>query len=134
MRLFNWVVRRINMSSACAEGVSVAGAVNLLDIFGFEHFEHNSFEQFCINYCNEKLQQKFTQDVFATVQQEYEAEGVPWQHVDFPDNGDVLRLVESRMGILALLNEECLRPKGSDSSFCAKLHTMHADNPRVQTP
>ena len=68
--------------------MSVAEAVNLLDIFGFEHFEHNSFEQFCINYCNEKLQQKFTQDVFATVQQEYEAEGVPWQHVDFPDNGE----------------------------------------------
>jgi myosin-5 len=132
-RTFDWLVGRINASSAAPGGAAqVAGNVNLLDIFGFEHFEHNTFEQFCINYANEKLQQKFTQDVFASVQSEYEEEGVPWQRIEFPDNGDVLRLVEGRMGLLALLNEECLRgAQGSDASFVAKLHAMHAENPCV---
>lgn len=59
------------------------------DIFGFETFEHNSFEQFCINYANEKLQQKFTQDVFKNVQVEYQEEGIPWSHIDFQDNAKV---------------------------------------------
>ena len=71
MRLFNWIVQRINLSSACAEGVRVAGAVNLLDIFGFEIFLVNSFEQLCINFCNEKLQLFFNQHVFEKEKEAY---------------------------------------------------------------
>ncbi|CAM9964593.1 unnamed protein product [Scytosiphon promiscuus] len=92
-------------------------------------FKVNRFEQLCINYANEKLQQKFTLDVFKNVQAEYEEEGIPWSHVDFSDNAEVLGLVESRMGVIAVLNEECVRPRGGDLSFVSKLATLHADHP-----
>ncbi|RHY33125.1 hypothetical protein DYB32_001959, partial [Aphanomyces invadans] len=77
----------------------------ILDIFGFEIFETNSFEQLCINYANEKLQQKFTQDVFKSIQVEYEEEGIPWTKIEYADNMNVLELIEGRFGLLALLNE-----------------------------
>ncbi|KAG5178428.1 P-loop containing nucleoside triphosphate hydrolase protein [Tribonema minus] len=70
------------------------GSIALLDIFGFESFKVNRFEQLCINYANEKLQQKFTQDIFKTVQAEYEDEGIPWSHVDFADNADLRSIHE----------------------------------------
>ncbi|CAM9345683.1 unnamed protein product [Pylaiella littoralis] len=139
--LFEWLVQRINRSTASSAGsdgadkrrhageaLAPGGTVALLDIFGFESFKVNRFEQLCINYANEKLQQKFTQDVFKNVQVEYEEEGIPWSHVDFSDNAEVLGLVESRMGIIAVLNEECVRPRGGDLSFVSKLATLHADH------
>lgn len=91
------------------------------DIFGFETFEHNSFEQFCINYANEKLQQKFTQDVFKNVQVEYQEEGIPWSHIDFQDNAKVLGMIEEhRKGLLSLLDEECMLPRGGDEAYASK--------------
>lgn len=91
------------------------------DIFGFETFVHNSFEQFCINYANEKLQQKFTQDVFKNVQVEYQEEGIPWSHIDFQDNAKVLGMIEEhRKGLLSLLDEECMLPKGTDEAYASK--------------
>ncbi|CAM9893048.1 unnamed protein product [Ascophyllum nodosum] len=134
--VFEWLVGRINRSTAANPSqqsgkrsqAGDGGTVSLLDIFGFESFRVNRFEQLCINYANEKLQQKFTLDVFKTVQVEYEEEGIPWNHVDFSDNAEVLGLVESRMGIIAVLNEECVRPRGSDVSFVSKLSTLHADH------
>ncbi|CAM9542277.1 unnamed protein product, partial [Choristocarpus tenellus] len=144
--LFDWLVRRINSSTAAPPaaldppggrgsgwtavsggvggsdgGLGRGGTIALLDIFGFESFGVNRFEQLCINYANEKLQQKFTQDVFKTVQVEYEEEGIPWSHVDFSDNAEVLGLIESRMGMISVLNEECLRPRGNDQSFVGKV-------------
>lgn len=143
-KTFLWLVRTVN-DATCAEknyqrststktrtksasAPSSYGIIGLLDIFGFETFEVNRFEQLCINYCNEKLQQKFTQDIFRSVQVEYENEGIELEEITYDDNTDVLDLVEGRMGLLAFLNEECVRPKGSDKTFVYKVHAMNKDN------
>lgn len=129
-RLFSWLIRRVNSSISC-EDRYLAGHIDLLDIFGFERFESNSFEQFCINFANEKLQQKFTSDVFKTVQQEYTSEGIEWSYISFQDNQDILDLFEGRMGLISLLNEECIRPKGSDASYASKVITAYDEHPRL---
>ena len=131
-KLFDWLVSHINANISCNEGV--VGHIGILDIFGFESFVVNSFEQLCINFANEKLQQKFTQDVFKTVQVEYEEEGIDWGHIAFVDNQEVLSLIEGQMGLLALLNEECVRPKGSDEGYASKVVTMHGDNANFEKP
>ncbi|ETK96362.1 hypothetical protein, variant 1 [Phytophthora nicotianae CJ01A1] len=127
--VFDWLVEMINTS--LENDKKMRHHVGILDIFGFEHFKHNSFEQFCINYANEKLQQKFTQDVFKTVQIEYEAEGIMWSHIDFADNQDVISVIEDRLGIISLLNDEVMRPKGNDESLVSKLSTIHKDEQDV---
>ncbi|CAI5731424.1 unnamed protein product [Peronospora destructor] len=123
--VFDWLVETINTS--LENDKKMRHHVGILDIFGFEHFKHNSFEQFCINYANEKIQQKFTQDVFKTVQIEYEAEGIAWSHINFADNHDVISVIEDRLGIISLLNDEVMRPKGNDESLVSKLSTIHKD-------
>lgn len=131
---FLWLVRAIN-DATCAENnydgdkKSGYGVIGLLDIFGFESFETNRFEQLCINYANEKLQQKFTQDIFRSVQAEYEFEGIELGEITYDDNTDVLDLVEGRMGLLAFLNEECVRPGGNDKGFVSKVQGMNKNNP-----
>jgi myosin-5 len=136
--IFHWLVRKINEATT-AKSTSLEtehsqteksqlGVIGLLDIFGFESFQVNRFEQLCINYTNEKLQQKYIHDVFQSVIQEYEFEGLPlFQNVDVSNNSEILTLIEGRMGILDVLNEECLRPKGSNESFVSKLRTMNSD-------
>ncbi|RLN72077.1 hypothetical protein BBJ28_00019757 [Nothophytophthora sp. Chile5] len=131
--MFSWLIHRVNLSTS-ATHAAVAHKICILDIFGFEIFEKNSFEQLCINYANEKLQQKFTQDVFKSIQQEYEEEGIPWTRIEFADNANVLALLEGRFGVLALLNEECMRPKGSDAAFANKLKAHYNDNDRFECP
>ncbi|KAL4118017.1 hypothetical protein PRIC2_010345 [Phytophthora ramorum] len=131
--MFSWLIHRVNMSTS-ASHADVAHKICILDIFGFEIFEKNSFEQLCINYANEKLQQKFTQDVFKSIQQEYEDEGIPWTRIEFADNVNVLSLLEGRFGVLSLLNEECMRPKGSDAAFANKLKAHYSDNDRFECP
>jgi len=96
--------------------------IGVLDIYGFEHFQKNSFEQFCINYANEKLQQEFNQHVFKLEQDEYVAEKIEWSFIDFNDNQPCIDMIESRFGILALLDEECRLPSGSDKSLISKLY------------
>lgn len=99
--------------------------IAVLDIFGFEEFEVNLFEQFCINYANEKLQFQFIQDILLTEQQAHIQEGIPWHAIDYQDNSLCLELVELRPnGIFCLLDEECLVPKGSDPSFARKLYAQ----------
>lgn len=132
-RLFDWLVAQINTAIG-AKGSRVSNFIGLLDIFGFEHFEHNSFEQLCINYANEKLQQKFVQDILKTVQAEYEEEGISWNHITFADNQDVLDLIEGRLGVLSLLNEESLLATGSDASFAHKLASVSIENDLIDTP
>ena len=124
-KVFLWLVREIN-GATCAEDnydgdrKSDFGTIGLLDIFGFESFPVNGFEQLCINYANEKLQQKFTKDIFQAVQEEYKFEGIALKDIKYDDNTDVLDLIEGRGGLLSMLNEECVRPKGSDREFVFK--------------
>ncbi|KAF1785327.1 P-loop containing nucleoside triphosphate hydrolase [Phytophthora cactorum] len=118
--IFDWLVAGINASLGAAARLT-AKTIGVLDIFGFESFEHNSFEQLCINYANEKLQQKFTQDVFKAVQEEYEREQITWAHIAYADNSETLALIEGRMGVLVLLNEEIVRPRGNEEGFVSKL-------------
>ncbi|ETP34617.1 hypothetical protein F442_17095 [Phytophthora nicotianae P10297] len=135
-RVFGYLVRRVNHSISNTADRSASTPsylhIDLLDIFGFESFKHNSFEQFCINFANEKLQQKFTLDVFKTVQEEYQQEGVAWEFVKYRDNQDMLDLLENSMGVMALLNEECVRPMGSDLSFVSKLVSLRESHPRLE--
>lgn len=133
-KIFLWLVREINKAT-CAEDnykdgtMTEFGIIGLLDIFGFESFVVNRFEQLCINYANEKLQQKFTEDVFRAVQAEYEAEGIELAEITYDDNTDVLDLIEGRTGLLALLNEECVRPKGNDQQFVQKALQQNKGSP-----
>jgi len=124
-RAFLWLVRAINDATAAEVNyksgtMTSFGIIGLLDIFGFESFVRNRYEQLCINYCNEKLQAKFTEDIFRSVQEEYEKEGIPLDEITYDDNSDVLTLIESKTGLLAMLNEECVRPKGSEQAFVSK--------------
>ncbi|KAK3064232.1 Myosin type-2 heavy chain 1, partial [Teratosphaeriaceae sp. CCFEE 6253] len=100
----------------------VKSFIGVLDIYGFEHFAKNSFEQFCINYANEKLQQEFNQHVFKLEQEEYMREEIQWEFIDFSDNQPCIDLIEGKLGVLALLDEESRLPMGSDESFVTKLH------------
>ena len=84
-----------------------AASVGVLDIYGFESFKQNDFEQFCINLANEKLQQHFNHHVFKQEQAEYEREKIDWSYIEFVDNQDVLDLIENKMGIIELLDEQC---------------------------
>ncbi|KAM8802063.1 unconventional myosin-Ia isoform 1-T1 [Rhynchonycteris naso] len=124
-RLFNWIVKRINESIKVGTGEKKK-VMGVLDIYGFEILEENSFEQFVINYCNEKLQQVFIEITLKEEQEEYEREGIPWEKVDYFDNGIICNLIEhNQRGILAMLDEECLRPGVvSDSTFLAKLNQL----------
>ena len=129
--LFSYLVRRINDSIAyrgtgSAEGTTMnrpAASIGVLDIFGFESFQRNSFEQLCINYCNEALQQQFNAFVLKNEQAEYEREGIEWSFIEFPENHDVLELIESRgNGILSILDDQCRAPGPSDKAFALDVY------------
>ena len=121
--LFDWLVETMNAFLAPEEVLEqVNSFIGVLDIYGFEHFAKNSFEQFCINYANEKLQQEFNQHVFKLEQEEYLREQIDWKFIDFSDNQPCIDLIEGKLGVLALLDEESRLPMGSDESFVTKLH------------
>ncbi len=121
--MFDWLVESINRGLATQEVLSrVDSFIGVLDIYGFEHFAKNSFEQFCINYANEKLQQEFNAHVFKLEQEEYLREQIDWTFIDFSDNQPCIDLIEGKMGILSLLDEESRLPMGSDEQFVTKLH------------
>ena len=136
-KLFLWLVDGINEATKAENNYKRAdgrdpgefGIIGLLDIFGFESFVINRFEQLCINYANEKLQQKFTEDIFRSVQEEYESEGIELAEITYDDNTDVLDLIEGRTGLCAMLNEECVRPKGSDEAFVQKALSANKKSP-----
>ncbi|CAI5757143.1 unnamed protein product [Candida verbasci] len=121
--LFDWLVDYVN-SDLCPDEVAakVKSFIGVLDIYGFEHFDKNSFEQFCINYANEKLQQEFNQHVFKLEQEEYIKEQIEWSFIDFADNQPCIDLIENRLGILALLDEESRLPSGNDVSWIEKMY------------
>lgn len=129
-RMFKWLVHRINRSldRTKRQGASFIG---ILDIAGFEIFELNSFEQLCINYTNEKLQQLFNHTMFVLEQEEYQKEGIEWKFIDFGlDLQPTIDLIEKPMGILALLDEECWFPKATDKTFVDKLVSAHNMHPK----
>eukprot|EP01135_Chromosphaera_perkinsii_P006289 Nk52_evm18s485 gene=Nk52_evmTU18s485 len=120
-KLFDFLVYRIN-GAIDRDSSESAKFVGILDIYGFETFEKNSFEQFCINYANEHLQQEFNEHVFKLEQEEYLKEGIDWNLIDYMDNQPCLDLIQGKMGVLALLDEESRLPKGSDEAFNNKLY------------
>ncbi|KAG7473300.1 hypothetical protein MATL_G00094270 [Megalops atlanticus] len=122
-KLFSWIVDNVN--KALHSTIKQHSFIGVLDIYGFETFEINSFEQFCINYANEKLQQQFNMHVFKLEQEEYMKEQIPWTLIDFYDNQPCINLIEAKMGVLDLLDEECRMPKGSDDSWAQKLYNTH---------
>ncbi|XP_062891372.1 myosin-10-like isoform X2 [Mobula hypostoma] len=134
-RLFRWLVHRINraLDRTKRQGASFIG---ILDIAGFEIFQLNSFEQLCINYTNEKLQQLFNHTMFVLEQEEYQREGIDWAFVDFGlDLQPCIDLIErpaNAPGILALLDEECWFPKATDRSFVDKLIQEQGAHPNFQ--
>ncbi|XP_022892536.1 myosin-11-like isoform X1 [Olea europaea var. sylvestris] len=132
-RLFNWLVDKINNS--IGQDSKSKSIIGVLDIYGFESFKHNSFEQFCINFTNEKLQQHFNQHVFKMEQEEYTKEAIDWSYIEFVDNQDVLDLIEKKPGgIIALLDEACMFPKSTHETFSNKLYQTFKNHKRFVKP
>ncbi|KAG0796237.1 hypothetical protein G6F16_002279 [Rhizopus arrhizus] len=125
--LFEWLVKVVNDSLSCQEEGKARTFIGVLDIYGFEHFKKNSFEQFCINYANEKLQQQFNQHVFKLEQEEYIKEKIEWKFIEFSDNQKCIEVIEAKLGILSLLDEESRMPSGTDQGFCNKLFSNFSD-------
>ncbi|OAF65709.1 Class I unconventional myosin, partial [Intoshia linei] len=127
-RLFSWIVQKINVTVDVKFNKKFT-SIGLLDIFGFENFTHNSFEQLCINYANESLQQFFIHHMFKMEQQEYVSEGIEWEHIQFCDNQPTLNLLACKpMNIIALIAEESNFPRGTDLTMLNKLHCTHSNN------
>ncbi|KAF1560846.1 Myosin-7, partial [Eudyptes schlegeli] len=123
-KMFNWMVTRINNSLETKQPRQYF--IGVLDIAGFEIFDFNSFEQLCINFTNEKLQQFFNHHMFVLEQEEYKKEGIEWEFIDFGmDLQACIDLIEKPMGIMSILEEECMFPKATDMTFKAKLFDNH---------
>uniref|UniRef100_A0A8D0HPL8 Myosin heavy chain n=1 Tax=Sphenodon punctatus TaxID=8508 RepID=A0A8D0HPL8_SPHPU len=123
-RMFKWLVTRINKTLDTK--LPRQFFIGVLDIAGFEIFDYNSFEQLCINFTNEKLQQFFNHHMFVLEQEEYKKEGIEWVFIDFGlDLQACIDLIEKPMGILSILEEECMFPKATDMTFKAKLYDNH---------
>ncbi|XP_042301847.1 unconventional myosin-Ib isoform X5 [Sceloporus undulatus] len=133
-RLFSWLVTRINESIKAQSKVRKK-VMGVLDIYGFEIFEENSFEQFIINYCNEKLQQIFIELTLKEEQEEYIREGIEWTHIEYFNNAIICDLIENNQnGILAMLDEECLRPGAvTDETFLEKLNQVCATHQHFES-
>uniref|UniRef100_A0A8C4JHK7 Myosin IH n=1 Tax=Dromaius novaehollandiae TaxID=8790 RepID=A0A8C4JHK7_DRONO len=133
-RTFTWLVNKINGSLANKDSTRKT-VIGLLDIYGFEVLDTNSFEQFCINYCNEKLQQLLIEMTLKAEQEEYELEGIEWEPIPYFNNKIICDLVEQKYkGIISILDEECLRPgEATDLSFLEKLEEKVGDHAHFVT-
>eukprot|EP01097_Dermamoeba_algensis_P004868 TRINITY_DN3126_c0_g1_i1.p1 TRINITY_DN3126_c0_g1~~TRINITY_DN3126_c0_g1_i1.p1 ORF type:complete len:1106 (+),score=401.98 TRINITY_DN3126_c0_g1_i1:454-3318(+) len=130
-RLFLWIVRKINSTLSQEKAPRFIG---VLDIAGFEIFKHNSFEQLCINYTNERLQQFFNNHMFKLEQEEYMRENINWTFIDFGiDSQETIDLIEKKpTGLISLLEDECVFPKGTDETYLTKVSATHAKNPKYK--
>ncbi|CAF3852950.1 unnamed protein product, partial [Rotaria sp. Silwood1] len=123
-RMFCWLVERVNVTLDVKAKRQYF--IGVLDIAGFEIFDYNGFEQLCINYTNERLQQFFNHHMFVLEQEEYKKEGIQWEFIDFGmDLQACIDLIEKPMGILSILEEECIVPKATDKTFVEKLYNNH---------
>ena len=126
VRLFDWLVSRVNAFAGGQAETMDTRCIGLLDIFGFERFDSNGFEQLCINYTNEKLQQFFLQQVFKAEEEIHRREGVHWRPIEFQDNQGCIDLIEKNPhGILRILDTQCKMPGGSDATFCEAVNSAH---------
>ncbi|XP_077717373.1 unconventional myosin-VIIb isoform X4 [Canis aureus] len=136
--LFLWIVKKINtaiFTPPAQDPKNVRRAIGLLDIFGFENFQNNSFEQLCINFANEHLQQFFVQHVFTMEQEEYLSENIAWDYIHYNDNRPTLDLLALKpMSIISLLDEESHFPQGTDTTMLQKLNSVHANNKAYLQP
>ncbi|XP_015589004.1 myosin-VIIa [Cephus cinctus] len=133
-RLFIMIVDKIN-DTIFKPKAYTKNSIGVLDIFGFENFDSNSFEQLCINYANEHLQQFFVQYIFKMEQEDYNKEGISWKHIEFVDNQSILDLIGTKsVNIMALIDEESKFPKGTDVTMLAKVHQMHGKNRNYVKP
>ena len=133
-QLFQWIVRRINRTTSPAK-VDDAPWIGILDVFGFESFDVNSFEQFCINLTNEKLQNFFNRYILQSEQDEYLREAILWHPVEVQDNSDTLELLEGRpSGILSLLDSACVMPQGTPKIWVENIFALHRQHPRLKKP
>ncbi|CAH1796283.1 unnamed protein product [Owenia fusiformis] len=135
--LFDWIVLQVNHALVCKKDNRdhQGNSIGVLDIFGFEDFERNSFEQFCINYANEHLQYYFNQHIFKFEQEEYMREGIQWKNIEFIDNTGCLDLFAKKpAGLFSLLDEECNFPGATNETLLQKFHSQHRNTPYYEAP
>nr|CCA18606.1 myosinlike protein putative [Albugo laibachii Nc14]CCA20563.1 myosinlike protein putative [Albugo laibachii Nc14] len=128
-QLFDWLVSRINTSIKYNERTDQSHFIGIVDIFGFEIFDNNSLEQLCINFANEKLQQLFGKFVFQVEQDHYVEEDIDWQLIEYPNNDNCVQMFEQKpLGVLSLLDEQCLMPRGNDEKLANKYYECLSQN------
>ncbi|XP_056318152.1 unconventional myosin-IXAa isoform X6 [Danio aesculapii] len=136
--LFDWIVFRINhalLNQRDLEESAKILSIGVLDIFGFEDYENNSFEQFCINFANERLQHYFNQHIFKLEQEEYRAEGITWHNIDYIDNTSCITLISKKpTALLHLLDEECNFPQATNQTLLDKFKRQHEGNSYIEFP
>uniref|UniRef100_A0A7N6BP97 Myosin IXA n=1 Tax=Anabas testudineus TaxID=64144 RepID=A0A7N6BP97_ANATE len=136
--LFDWIVFRTNhalLNNKDLEDNSKILSIGVLDIFGFEDYENNSFEQFCINFANERLQHYFNQHIFKLEQEEYRAEGITWHNIEYSDNSGCINLISKKpTALFHLLDEECNFPQASNQTLLDKFKRQHEGNSYIEFP
>uniref|UniRef100_A0A8D0D197 Myosin IXA n=1 Tax=Sander lucioperca TaxID=283035 RepID=A0A8D0D197_SANLU len=136
--LFDWIVFRINhalLNIKDLEETTKILSIGVLDIFGFEDYENNSFEQFCINFANERLQHYFNQHIFKLEQEEYRAEGISWHNIDYIDNTGCINLISKKpTALFHLLDEECNFPQATNQTLLDKFKRQHEGNSYIEFP
>uniref|UniRef100_A0A673AH63 Myosin IXAb n=1 Tax=Sphaeramia orbicularis TaxID=375764 RepID=A0A673AH63_9TELE len=136
--LFDWIVFRTNhalLNNKDLEDNSKILSIGVLDIFGFEDYENNSFEQFCINFANERLQHYFNQHIFKLEQEEYRSEGITWHNIEYIDNSGCINLISKKpTALLHLLDEECNFPQASNQTLLDKFKRQHDGNSYIEFP